>query len=91
LIFEKNEFRTPKINEVVSLICNVGKDFKGRKKGKDTFLSNPSHRVIPFGFEPKAYGLENRCSIQLSYGIKKKLINAIGKFALTTVRCKKTN
>lgn len=24
--------------------------------------------VVPFGFEPKAAGLENRCSIQLSYG-----------------------
>ena len=24
--------------------------------------------VIPLGLEPRAYGLENRCSIQLSYG-----------------------
>jgi hypothetical protein len=25
--------------------------------------------VIPAGLEPATYGLENRCSIQLSYGI----------------------
>ena len=24
--------------------------------------------VVPAGLEPAAYGLENRCSIQLSYG-----------------------
>gem|GEM_PF-5182576 len=44
---------TAKINAVVSLICNVGEDLKGEKKGKETFLSCPSHSVIPLGFEPR--------------------------------------
>lgn len=29
--------------------------------------------VTPIGFEPMAASLENLCSIQLSYGVKKKL------------------
>ena len=29
--------------------------------------------VIPIGFEPMTYSLEENCSIQLSYGTKKKL------------------
>lgn len=28
--------------------------------------------VVPLGFEPRAAGLENLCSIQLSYGTKCK-------------------
>lgn len=45
LVFEKNEFRTPKIKTVVSLICNVGEDLEGTKNGKVTIFSKPSHQV----------------------------------------------
>ena len=45
-----------------------------KKTGNDFSIKFPF--VVPLGLEPRAYGLENRCSIQLSYGIKqKKLIN----------------
>ncbi len=67
LYFENNEYRTKKINDAVELFVNNTKCFEGIKKGKDLLLSNLSHQVIPHGFEPWTAGLENLCSIQLSY------------------------
>ena len=32
------------------------------------FTTSAKKMVRPSGFEPEAYGLEGRCSIQLSYG-----------------------
>ena len=40
--------------------------FQAKKLNADFYL------VIPIGFEPMTASLENLCSIQLSYGIKKK-------------------
>lgn len=34
------------------------------------FAGDPALIVVPLGFEPRAAGLENLCSIQLSYGTK---------------------
>lgn len=45
---------------------NVGVEFHGFKKS----LRLEGSLVVPLGFEPRAAGLENLCSIQLSYGTK---------------------
>ena len=37
------------------------------KKGLNRCRSSPFFLVRPTGFEPVTYGLEGRCSIQLSY------------------------
>ncbi len=67
LVYDKNECRTPKLNEAVSLLLNISKDYSPNKNG--TFQQNceKSHPVIRIGFEPMAYSLEGCCSIQLSY------------------------
>lgn len=44
----------------------VGIEFHGFKKS----LQVEGLLVVPLGFEPRAAGLENLCSIQLSYGTK---------------------
>ena len=41
---------------------------KRKKTGNDFSIKFPF--VVPLGLEPRAYGLENRCSIQLSYRTK---------------------
>ena len=68
LVFENNEYRTPKLNKAVEILCKTSKDFKGTKKGKNLQFVNSSLGVTPIGFEPMAHSLEGCCSIQLSYG-----------------------
>jgi site-specific DNA recombinase len=62
IIFDKNECRTPKLNEAVSLILNTAKDLMSKKKGLSKCKSEKSYRVIPLGFEPKTPSLKVMCS-----------------------------
>ena len=57
LIFENNQYRTPKLNSVVSLICNNNGRSKGSKKRKHTFLDVLSCKVGPLGIEPSTHRL----------------------------------
>jgi hypothetical protein len=43
-------------------------DFKNRTLKNSEVFKGLSCVVVPLGFEPRAAGLENLCSIQLSYG-----------------------
>lgn len=46
LIYEEKQYRTTKLNRVVSLICNNSKPLKGGKKRKHTFLDVLSKGVV---------------------------------------------
>lgn len=52
LVFEKNKYRTPKLNTVVSLICFNNKPYKGDKKEKHAKTGVFSKGVGPLGIEP---------------------------------------
>ena len=66
LIFEKNKYRTPRLNKVVSLICTNNKHSKGNKKGKHTFNDMLSCGVENIGFEPTTSSLPAKRSSQMS-------------------------
>ena len=52
LIFENNQYRTTKTNDVVGLICPKDKDLGKKKGGKKFDLTNSSLQVEREGFEP---------------------------------------
>ena len=68
LIFENNEYRTPKVNSVIGLLCRNSKVFKGNENEKNLQIINSSHRVTPEGFEPPTNRTGICHSIQLNYG-----------------------
>lgn len=71
LQFGKKSVRTVTLNRMLELIASVIGGHSQNKNGTVSDLSLLSHHVIPIGFEPMTASLENLCSIQLSYGIKK--------------------
>jgi site-specific DNA recombinase len=62
LIFQNNEYRTTKTNDVVALICPTDKGFGKKKGGKKTDFSVSSLRVVPTGIEPVTQGFSVLCS-----------------------------
>ena len=56
LIFENNQYRTTKTNDVVGLICPKDKDLGKKKGGKKFDLTNSSLQVVLRGIEPRLPG-----------------------------------
>ena len=52
LIFEKTTYRTPKMLNVITLLCKYNGAYRGNKKGEETEKSISSPRVERAGFEP---------------------------------------
>jgi site-specific DNA recombinase len=52
LIFENNQYRTSKTNDIVSLICPKDKDLSKKRGGNKFDLTNSSLQVEREGFEP---------------------------------------
>ncbi len=51
LIFEKTTYRTPKMLNVITLLCKYNGAYRGNKKGEETEKSISSPRVDPERFE----------------------------------------
>ncbi len=64
--FDGIKCRTPRINELLRQTLSIDKGLKGAKKRQLSNKLELSCMVVPEGLEPSTYGLENRCSIQLS-------------------------
>ncbi len=66
-VFDGETHRTPDFNEADALIYHINRRLRHKKTGVKTSENFHSGDVPWKGFEPLTHGLENRCSIQLSY------------------------
>lgn len=56
-IFQNNQVRTTKVNELIDRICNKINEFRGNKKGQQSFYELLPCRVGATGFEPVTLAL----------------------------------
>lgn len=69
LVYENNQFRTPKINDALSLIYSNEDELQKMQMGLRESSSLQSHCVTPRGFEPPTNRTGICHSIQLNYGV----------------------
>ncbi|MFY9310223.1 MAG: recombinase family protein, partial [Bacteroidia bacterium] len=55
IIYKEGRYRTPKLNNVVKLLCFNNKPFKGGKKGKHPKIEVLSCVVVSKGFKPLTF------------------------------------
>ena len=62
LQFDGFAFRTPRLNEVIRIICSMDAGFDEMKNGTSSDFTSMSHEVIPLGLEPRTHTLKVYCS-----------------------------
>ena len=58
LTFDGNNFRTTKVNEIITYLSLVSKDLQSKKIGTNLYKKDLSHKVTRIGFEPMTLSLE---------------------------------